>query len=177
VNSRQRREKRIAAAEGYLTLDLPEQALSELDAVPDPQEAAYMVSFLRGMALRQLDRHEEAIEAFDVAAAINGKNIDLLLAQAWCFKRVGRLDRAIEVTEKAYQVSPKTALVLYNLACYLALAGRKNDALSWLGRALRVDASYARLIPDEHDFDSLRHDIDFRQLVELAEKPIAPRSK
>ncbi len=78
MNSRQRREKRIAAAEGYLNLDLPEQALSELDAVPDPQEAAYMVSFLRGMALRQLDRHDEAIEAFDVAAAINGKNIDLL---------------------------------------------------------------------------------------------------
>jgi tetratricopeptide (TPR) repeat protein len=177
VNSRQRREKRISAAEGYLTLDLPARALSELEAIADPHEAAYMVNYLRGMSLRQLDRHEEAIDAFDLAAAINGKNIDLLLAQAWCFKRVGRLDKAIEVTERAYQVSPKTALVLYNLACYLALAGRKHDALSWLGRALRVDASYARLIPEEHDFDSLRHDLDFRQLVELAEKPIAPRTK
>jgi len=56
--------------------------------------------------------------------------------------------------------------VLYNLACYFALASDKVHALSWLGRAIRMESSLRELIPDETDFDSLRDDADFRLIVE-----------
>ncbi len=171
MNSRLRREKLIAAAEGYLALELPDQALESLAAVPEPEQAVYMIAYLQGQALRLLERYDEALEAFQRAVAVNPKNIDLLLAMAWCYKRVDRLDLAIEATERAYQVSPKTALILYNLACYFALAGRKQDALSWLGRALRIDRSYSELVPGEHDFDAIRHDPDFQQLLRFTQEP------
>lgn len=177
MNARVRREKLIAAAEGYLALDLPEKALDSLAAVPDPGQAVYMIAFLEGMALRQLDRYEEALAAFLRAHAVNPANIDLLLAMAWCYKRVDRLDAAIEITEQAYHISPKTALILYNLSCYYALAGRKQDALGWLARALRADKGYAALIAGEHDFDALRHDLDFQQLVKLACAPVESETR
>jgi Flp pilus assembly protein TadD len=98
-------------------------------------------------------------------------NVSLLMAMAWCYKRTDRLDRAIEAMEHAYRVSPKQPIVLYNLSCYWSLAGNKTQALSWLGRALRMDESLRKLIEDEQDFDPLRRDPDFRQLLSLFDEP------
>jgi hypothetical protein len=56
---------------------------------------------------------------------------------------------------------------LYNMACYLALDGNREQALSWLGRALRMDKTLCKLVPAETDFDSLKHDPDFQHLLEL----------
>jgi hypothetical protein len=88
--------------------------------------------------------------------------------------------------EEAYRAHPKVPVVLYNIACYHSLAGDKRQALSWLGRALRMEASLRKLvpddpdlqalalrtslrdlIPDESDFDSLRNDPDFQYLARL----------
>ncbi len=64
-----------------------------------------------------------------------------------------------------YRVHRYEPIVLYNLACYLALAGEKEQALSWLGRSLRIQPSLRKLIPDDSDFDQLRHEPDFRLVV------------
>ena len=67
----------------------------------------------------------------------------------------------------AYLAHRETPVVLYNLSCYYALAGQKTQALSWLARALRMDADLRRLIPDETDFDPIRNEPEFIKLVEL----------
>lgn len=171
INPRARREKLISAAQGYLEFDLAEHALEALDAIVDPDEAKFMVLSLRGQALRMLDRYEEALVPLEAASAINPKNIDTLLARAWCYKRTDRLSRAIEVMDEACRISPKTGVLLYNLACYWALAGQKSQALSWLGRAIRLDRSLLKLVDEEHDFDLLRHDAEFQSLLRLAANP------
>ena len=50
-------------------------------------------------------------------------------------------------------------------ACYFALAGDKAHALSWLGRAIRMESSLRELVPDETDCDQLRQESDFQMLV------------
>ena len=67
----------------------------------------------------------------------------------------------------AYQFHKSEPLVVYNMACYYALAGDKENALSWLGRSLRMDREFLHKIHDETDFDSLRNDPDFQHLLEL----------
>ena len=63
---------------------------------------------------------------------------------AWCLKRTDRLEEAIDVMMAAYQFHEDEPIVLYNLACYFALAGDKPQALSWLGRAIRMEVLAAR---------------------------------
>jgi hypothetical protein len=61
---------------------------------------------------------------------------------------------------------PQYAGLLYNLACCESLAGRTADALEHLGRAIERSErcrSYAR---DDSDFDPIRAEPAFRQLVE-----------
>jgi tetratricopeptide (TPR) repeat protein len=165
--ARIRREKLLAAAEGYLFFELPEHALASLAAIEDPHRAVYAVNFQKGLALRQLERHQAALEAFQLAQAEDPDQVPLLLAMAWCYKRTNRLMQAISAMEHAYRVAPDQSIVLYNLACYWSLLGNKTQALSWLGRALRMDQSLRKLIPDEHDFDLLRDDPDFEMMVGL----------
>lgn len=167
-NLRVRREKLLNAAEGYLMLEMPQHALECLDAVIDPQRAQFTYNYLRGMVLRQMGDHYAALDAFDLALEEQPEHMSLLLAMAWCYKRTDRLERAINAMEQAYAADPTAPIVLYNLACYWSLAGNKTQALSWLGRALRMNRELGRLIPDEQDFDQLRHDPDFELLVGLA---------
>jgi uncharacterized Ntn-hydrolase superfamily protein len=47
-------------------------------------------------------------------------------------------------------------MVLYNLACYESLAGRRDDALAHLRRAIELDESYRALAADDADFDPVR---------------------
>jgi len=84
---------------------------------------------------------------------------------AWCHKRTARLDAAIKDIQRALEVEPEEALLHYNLACYLSLAGRKRSALTHLARAFALDASYRELTGSEPDFDPIRSDPQFRALT------------
>lgn len=133
-------QRAIEAAQGYLMLDLPDAALRRLGIFADSDVASPAVEQLRGEAFRLKEDYERSAAAlrtrFDDA-----ENLDLQMGKAWCFKRTGRLDKAIESMRAAYRGSPKVAIVLYNLACYFSLAGEKEEALSWLARAFRMDSS------------------------------------
>jgi tetratricopeptide (TPR) repeat protein len=88
---------------------------------------------------------------------------------AWCYKRTDQLAKSIEAMHQAYLAHRSEAIVLYNLSCYYSLAGNKEQALSWLGRALRMRPDLRQLIADETDFDPLRNDSDFQHLIHLSE--------
>lgn len=164
-NSRTQRDKLLAAAEGYHELGMFDHALAELARIPDPEHAAFAVNYLRGEVLKDLERHEEALKSFRAALAEKPEDVSLLLSMAWCYKRTSQLAKAIAAAEQAYRVKPTAPIILYNLGCYWALVGNKTQALSWLGRAVRMDKSLRKLIPAEHDFDSIRNDPDFQLIA------------
>ena len=160
-SSRKRRERLLNAARGYLFLEMPDHALTELSSIQDPDRSALAYYELKGEALKQKGDFREALQAYARALAEKPGELSLLLGMAWCYKRTGQLPRSIAAMQDAYRAHPDEPIVLYNLACYYALAGEKALALSWLGRALRMKGSLRKLIPEETDFDPLRGDPDF----------------
>lgn len=162
------KQRAIEAAQGYLMLDLPDAALRRLGLFQDSETPAE-VEQLRGEAFRQKEDYERALQHYERVTDDAEKNLELQMGKAWCFKRIGRLDKAIESMRAAYRGSPKVAIVLYNLACYYSLAGEKEEALSWLARAFRMDGSLRKLVPRETDFDPIRNDQDFIYLMQLSE--------
>ncbi len=158
-------EKRLEAASGYLMLDMPNHALRELKAISDPEIRSLEFHQLTGEAHRQAERHEEAATAFLLALEKKPNDISLLMALAWCYKRTKQLPKAIAAMEQAYRNNSTEPIVLYNLACYLALAGDRNRALSWLGRAIRMAPDLRKLTKEETDFDQLRDDPGFELIT------------
>ena len=164
-----RLKRRMEAAQGYLMLDLADQALRELDEIDDAGEHAFQFHLLRGEALRAKTEHRRALDQFLMAHAIVPTDLSALMGMAWCYKRIDRLDQSIDTLRLAYESHAEVPVVLYNLACYYSLAGDKEQALSWLGRALRMDRSFLKLVPHETDFAPMRDDPDFAHLLELTE--------
>ena len=162
-------ERRIDAAEGYLMLEMPEQALRELRVVEarvGSEDILHTsIARLRGEAYRLQRDYAEGVRQFLSAQSDAPEDLEVSIGLAWCLKRTDRLEEAIDVMMSAYQFHEDEPIVLYNLACYFALASNKVQSLSWLGRAIRMEGSLRDLVVDETDFDGLRHDADFQLIV------------
>lgn len=164
---RVRYQRLLREAEGYLELGLPNLAIDALGKMGEPGTFKSKQLYLLGEAFRAQGRFKEAIEALEASVDKTPSKIDIYLALGWCYKRTDRLDRAIDALQKALEVKPDEALLHYNLACYLSLAGNKGQALASLSEALRRDGDYREMIAGESDFDSLRNDPEFQSLVSV----------
>lgn len=55
--------------------------------------------------------------------------------------------------------------ILYDLACYRALAGLGDEAIESLARAIGLDPSLKELVRSDSDFDSVRERPEFAGIV------------
>ncbi len=165
VTSQTQLKKNLLAAEGYLMLEMADKALEKLDLIPECDDRCFEFYTLKAEAYRLKKDHAQALDAFHSAYSVNPTDVSTLLGMAWCYKRVGQLDCAISIMHQAYKISPKQPIILYNLSCYYALNRNKEEALHWLVRSLRLDASLRKLIDEETDFDQFRDDKDFQFII------------
>jgi Flp pilus assembly protein TadD len=167
AHDRIRRQQLVLQAEGYLELGMPRHALDVLSRFGDPATLPDHALYLQGQGLRELGQFREALVPLSRAAQGDPDNISIWLALGWCYKRTGKLDRAIEALEEALCAAPNDAIVHYNLACYWSLAKNKRQALVCLSRAIDLEDQYRNLVADEPDFDSIRSDPAFQALVRV----------
>jgi uncharacterized Ntn-hydrolase superfamily protein len=87
------------------------------------------------------------------------------LSEASRWRRKGDLQKAAEVLQEAIRRFPDQAVLYYDLACYLALLGRKEGALKELEIALQRDPNLKALAQKDDDLRSLQGDPRFEKLV------------
>jgi tetratricopeptide (TPR) repeat protein len=146
---------------------LAQRALAILDRLGRREARRSPALYLRGLALREMERYCEAIEPLKEAAESEPENIHIWLALGWCEKRCGRLDLAIQALEEALAVDSSEAIIHYNLACYWSLAANVKLALDYLSRAFDIDPNYRDLVAAESDFDPIRHHPEFQALTSV----------
>lgn len=76
----------------------------------------------------------------------------------------GNEDRAVEIMRESL-AEHESGENLYNLACVESLAGRRDDAIEHLRRALELSPNLKDGAKDDEDFASLREDARFDELV------------
>ena len=92
--------------------------------------------------------------------------------------QAGDYERALELFEAGAEEFPGSATPFYNIACMSALLGRRDHALKNLRRSLDLDGErFGRLAREDSDFDSIRDDPEFEELVSaVAGQPDAARA-
>ena len=75
--------------------------------------------------------------------------------------REGRFDEAIRLHEEALAEQPRSAPLLYNLACMESQGGRPLDALLHLKQAVDLDPKWAEHAAGDPDFDPIRAEPGF----------------
>jgi hypothetical protein len=108
---------------------------------------------------------EEAGTTVLVVGAVPGRRFEPSPWEAWLaakpFLDQGRPEVGIGVFTEALERHPGNPNVLYNLACFEALAGRPDDALLHLQEAVEGDPRTREWAQTDEDFDTIRDDPRF----------------
>ena len=137
------------------------RSLEEIDRLPAGVRDRSVVRLVEGEALRALGDYTAALTPLASAAATQPRHVEAWLGLGWCLKRLGRLDAAITALRRGLEAAPEEAILLYNLACYHALAGDVPAAIEHLSRAISIDDRFRDLTGSEPDFDAIRADPRF----------------
>jgi tetratricopeptide (TPR) repeat protein len=77
----------------------------------------------------------------------------------------GDFEKAVELLGQVLAREPNDVLSLYNSACFEARAGRTDDALEHLRRAVELEPRAAEYARGDDDFASVRDDPRFKEIV------------
>jgi quercetin dioxygenase-like cupin family protein len=96
---------------------------------------------------------------------VGGRREKPFRISSWEYTRraqaAGDPEAGVRIIEELVAERPDDARGLYDLACFESLAGRREEALDHLRRALELDPTAAELARDDEDFDPIRDDPRF----------------
>jgi tetratricopeptide (TPR) repeat protein len=116
----------------------------------------------------KVKRHAKALEPGTSVLAVGGPRGAAYEPSAWedyfaaeRHRNTGDYDAYADELAEALERRPGHPATLYNLACAEALAGRAEDALAHLQRAVELRPEFADLAREDEDFASIRERPDW----------------
>lgn len=135
----------------------------------DVDAPAGTIVFLRDPTVR---RGATAVVEDTLVLAVGGKPGEAFRPSAWesyfsaaPLAKEGRFDEAIALMLRDAEAHPDHPALLYNLACFEALADRRDDALEHLGRAIELSPRFREFAEEDADFAALRDDPRFSEAL------------
>jgi hypothetical protein len=121
--------------------------------------------FVRDPAVRRAATAKEGETTVLVVGAVSGHAFEPSPWEAWLAAKPlldsGHPEAGIDVFKEALERHPGNPNVLYNLACFEALAGRADDALAHLQEAVEKDPRTREWAQADEDFASIKNDPRF----------------
>ena len=138
-------EKQVALARHYLNVDQPQRVLDVLGAagvdLDDPEVWA-----LRGEALYELDRYEDAVRAVQQGLALDAEDPTLLDVLALCELERDNLAEAERALLAALAVWPEHATLVCHYALVCARGGQADKANRLVAEAMRLAPESATVL-------------------------------
>ncbi len=94
---------------------------------------------------------------------------DIESDQAWAalqpLYEAGEYAQVADCARELIEANPDNAGLLYNVSCCESLAGRPDDAIGHLRRAIDRDEEFRESAAEDSDFDPIREQPAFKELV------------
>jgi tetratricopeptide (TPR) repeat protein len=153
-------QRRLLAASGFAELSLFQEAVEELEDLPESSKDLPTVLVIW---LEVYQRWQKWTEAEAVAARLlemEPEEPSWLVALAYATRRSRGLVFAHEILLRAGQQHPNCGTIQFNLACYAAQLGQLEEARERLARAIRLDQAFAVMAKSDPDLEAIRDEID-----------------
>ncbi len=105
------------------------------------------------------------IDFYERLLARKTDSIEVLRILAELVSRKGNMGRAVELDGRIVKLLPDDFLARYNLACSLARAGRADEAIDSLSRAILLGYDDIAHMETDPDLESLHGNPDFQALL------------
>jgi predicted Zn-dependent protease len=144
-------QRALNAADGYLYLGLPDEALAEMEALPKEEQTDAAIMLARIRTLLHLKRWQDAEELSHSGETQHPDEDEFTVQRAFALHQLRQGDAAIEVLLAAPDWIRRTGILHYNLACYEARLGDLSIARQCINAAIQMNAAIqkkARIDPD-----------------------------
>ncbi len=153
------------------------QAAQYDDAVADysrsldlrPDDADTLMN--RGVTLRNLERYDDSLADYNHALELRPDDATTLMNRGVTLRHLERYDGSLADYNHALELRPGHANTLYNRACVYSLWNKADQAVADLGRAIDGDTKYRAMARTDSDFDNIRSDPRFQELVKEETPP------
>ncbi len=135
------------AAEGWLELGLPEEALTEWNHLTAAARRIPLALDLRWRISAELRDWENGVELGEQLIALAPESAGGWLRLSFALRRsaAGGLQRAWDALRPAADQFPEEETIAFNLACYATQLGRLDEGWEWFLRALVITSNSAAL--------------------------------
>ena len=120
--------------------------------------------------LGQPDKHRECMrrgyEIIEKHLELNPDDARALYLGSGCLIVLGETERGLEWASRAVAIDPADTGVLYNVACAYSDAGRVEEAIDYLEKAIAAGFNQKEWIVNDGDLDPLREHPRYRALIE-----------
>ena len=149
-----------------------QQAVAFYEAAERLRPEEYQPPCMLSGALFSLGRAKEgkaaavrAVRAIDARLTVVPDDSRALHLGAVLAARLGDRDRALAYVRRSLELRPDEFATTYNVACAYAVLGMRREALDTLDRAVRTGRGDLGWIEHDPDFDTLRHEPRFGEIV------------
>jgi Tfp pilus assembly protein PilF len=112
----------------------------------------------------------KAVAAFQKLTEADPKDGRAWHMLGYCLHAEGKLDEALKIHQKACEFPDVAAVASYNAACVFALKKDKENALSWLEKAVERGFSQPEYLETDTDLDFLRKEPRFEKILAGVQK-------
>jgi adenylate cyclase len=162
---------RVAFAQGKL-----EKAIELYERASEVNPHDYQAPLLVAQIYSDLGRDEEAeasrrrgVQIAEARLKMNPDDARALYMGANGLVALGEYDQGLKWAEQALTMDPEEPMVLYNVACIQSLAGRVEDAMNSLEKAVRSGLTQKGWLEHDSNLDPLRSHPRYRALIKFLE--------
>src|SRR5215468_141348 len=138
-------QRRILASSGFTDLGLYQEAVDELEEIPEQAKDSLPVLSAWLEVYQSWQKWGEAVSVADRLTQKDPEDPSWFVALAYATRRARDLFAAREILQEASVRFPRCAVIHFNLACYAAQLGELRSAGRYLAAAIELDRSFAEL--------------------------------
>ena len=148
-------ERNLTAAQGYLELDMPEEALEELNQLPSDLHSHNEILQLRLVVLMRLKNWTEALALCEQLQARFPQLTTGFIHAAFCLHELGKTGEARQVLLGGPSALLREPTYHYNLGCYEAVLGNHDAAVEYLRASFSMDPHFRDIAKRDPDLQVL----------------------
>ncbi len=148
-------ERTLLAAQGYIELEMPGEALRELDELPPADQECLEVLQVRLFIHMRARRWGDALEVCDHLRERDPHQSTGFIHGAFCLHELGRTREAKELLLKGPATLLREATYYYNMGCYDAVLGNLEDAQHALEISFRMDDKFREIAKYDPDLKAV----------------------
>lgn len=152
-------EKMFMSADGYLDLQMYDEAREELQRLPVEYRKHCMYLWMMNRLSSETGDWETAARVSRSLCEMHPDRVDTWVSYAYAVRRHENILSAHTILLQAIERFDEDAIIPYNLACYECQLGNNEKAKKYLKRAISLDNSYRTLALEDEDLETLKEEI------------------